>query len=198
LILFLPSFRKLLKNFAEKWSELPQKMHKALDSGNMEQLRIMPHSLKGIAGNLSALELEKAAKELELYFKENDNLLNISGSKAETKINDKMNNVENALARVLKSIRNLEISGEDSPEIPGSKDKGGQPDLSEISPILIKLSKSLAANRADAEDIMDSVIDRLSNPLVEKECRQLESQVRMYDFKGAQKTLKIIAGILDL
>ncbi|MDM8537496.1 response regulator [Desulfobacterales bacterium HSG17] len=184
-------FRKLLMNFAKKWSDLPQKIYKALDRGNLEQVRILAHSLKGMAGNLSALELEKAAKELEILIRENN-------TKKLIGIDTKVKNVEKALAKVLKSIKNLEISGKDIAVTPDVENEQKHPDISEIAPVMSKLFKSLAAHKTDSEDILESFKYFMNSPDIEKEFKELESQVMVYDFKRAQKTLETIAQILDI
>ncbi len=57
--------KKLLINFADDYADAPQKLRQALDRGDIEYPRRIAHTLKGAGGNLGAVELAEAAKELE-------------------------------------------------------------------------------------------------------------------------------------
>jgi len=57
--------RELVKLFLRDTPPLVREIHDAVDSRDAEGLRCSAHALKGSAGNLAALAVFEAAKELE-------------------------------------------------------------------------------------------------------------------------------------
>ncbi len=183
-------YKKLLRKFAEKWRDLPEKMHKALAHSDTEGLRAWAHALKGVAGNLSATALQAAAVELELAVKQTDTGYPMLRAKVEKRIRQ----VEETLGQVLKSQERLEALEENFSDAAHVRELSLT--IDEIKPVLAELSEALAARDPEAEDIMESVLKHLIHPAVEIECRELESQVRRFDFKEAHKTLRKITNII--
>ncbi len=65
-------FQKLLKKFSNNFNDFEQKIIEADDREEKEVSVRMAHSLKGVAGNLGAVELFASAKELEHDLKNNN------------------------------------------------------------------------------------------------------------------------------
>ena len=68
----------------------------------------------------------------------------------------------------------------------------------EIKPVLLELSRLLAANKTEAQDFAELVIKQLSFWNVGEEVRQLQIQVGKFDFENAQRALKKIADIIGI
>jgi two-component system sensor histidine kinase/response regulator len=62
-------YRKLLFDFAVDYSQTAFDIRKAIDSGDMDRVNRCVHDLKGVAGNLAAVDLQTAAMELERLLK---------------------------------------------------------------------------------------------------------------------------------
>ena len=62
-------YRKLLVSFATKYTTRAGDIRSALDAGDFATANGLVHDLKGLAGNLSALQLQAAAAELEKLVK---------------------------------------------------------------------------------------------------------------------------------
>jgi PAS domain S-box-containing protein len=62
-------YRKLLLSFAAKYTQRASEIRQALDAKDHEKGRGLAHDIKGLAGNLAALELQSSAAELEKLFK---------------------------------------------------------------------------------------------------------------------------------
>jgi HPt (histidine-containing phosphotransfer) domain-containing protein len=62
-------YTKLLKNFATKYAGMAAGIDEAIESLDFEQAHGMVHSLKGMAGNLAAVELQSATIGLEKLVK---------------------------------------------------------------------------------------------------------------------------------
>ncbi len=58
-------YRKLLMDFAVKYTETADQIHQALTSKDMDRVHSLVHNVKGLAGNLSATRLQAAAAEMD-------------------------------------------------------------------------------------------------------------------------------------
>ena len=66
----LPSYLRLLRMFADTRNDDIEKMRTALATGQYEDAQRMAHSLKGVAGNLGAVAIQKLAAAMESALKE--------------------------------------------------------------------------------------------------------------------------------
>jgi len=102
-------YRKLLLNFATDYSGAANDIRIALDSKDFEQTHSLVHNLKGLAGNLSATDLQASAVNLEKLVK---------GVEKKTppakELNLKFSDLENALNQALESARSLGASTEEN------------------------------------------------------------------------------------
>ncbi len=186
-------FRKLLINFEKKYAGFPQVLEDALSAGAYDQACILVHALKGVAGNLSAVSLEKTAADLETALNQRPG----DDSKDSSEFRSKVKTVEQALAQVLESVQVIEKPSENIPEII-SDEKSKPLDISEIRPTLIRLSESLEACRTESEVFVESLKNQLYLRDTDEKIHQLEEQIRVFDFDGAQKTLMEIADIIGV
>ena len=185
----IPLFRKILKQFAEKWISLPEELNDALSMGDLTRIRHLAHTLKGIAGNISAKRLQAAAGQLEKA------ALNPNGTKEGIISSDipvKIQHVEETLTQVLESVSCLERSQNNLPGTGAGSKTLHRQSLSEIKPVLAEFSQRLAAYDPGAEDLMESIVTHLVSWGLEKECRTIQTQINEFDFKGALTTLKSI------
>ena len=101
-------YRKLLLDFGAKYTEVAGEIHKALDSKDLKQAHSLIHNLKGLAGNLAAIDLQAASVNLE-------KLVKGVGKKTppakELKL--KFSELENALNQALESVQSLGASAEE-------------------------------------------------------------------------------------
>jgi CheY-like chemotaxis protein len=102
-------YRKLLLDFGAKYTKVVGEIHKALDAKDLEQAHSLIHNLKGLAGNLAALDLQSASVNLE-------KLVKGVGKKTppakELKL--KFSELENALNQALESVQSLGASAEEN------------------------------------------------------------------------------------
>jgi two-component system sensor histidine kinase/response regulator len=61
----LPEFHKLLQGFARNQVELMADLERAVENRTIKDIRLFAHSLAGAAGNVAAVDLAKAARNLE-------------------------------------------------------------------------------------------------------------------------------------
>jgi HPt (histidine-containing phosphotransfer) domain-containing protein len=102
-------YRKLLLDFGTNYTGVAGEIHKALDSKDLEQAHSLIHNLKGLAGNLAAIDLQAASVNLE-------KLVKGVGKKTppakELKL--KFSELENALNQALESVQSLGASAEEN------------------------------------------------------------------------------------
>jgi HPt (histidine-containing phosphotransfer) domain-containing protein len=115
-------YRKLLLSFAKDYNAVANEIHQALDAENFNQAHSLVHNLKGLAGNLAAMELQAAAVNLETLVKGDQS---ISPPVKEVKL--KFSELETALNHALASAQSLggvpeenacKLSDENISEIP--------------------------------------------------------------------------------
>ena len=101
-------YRKLLLDFGAKYTEVAGEINKALNSKDLKQAHSLIHNLKGLAGNLAAIDLQAASVNLE-------KLVKGVGKKTPPakKLNLKLSELENALNQALESVQTLGVSAED-------------------------------------------------------------------------------------
>ncbi|MFH2066133.1 MAG: response regulator [Pseudomonadota bacterium] len=186
-------YKKLLKNFAVNTVGMAEEIKTAIAENNMEQARYLIHTLKGQAGNLSAIQLQSAALDLETVLKKAD-----SNAAELSRIELMVKNMEASLALVLESVKQLEKLPEGNSENTANTKTEAAMGASEIKDMLLKLFNLLSSNKTEAQDFMEFVAKHLSTGKAELEVRQLQTQVDMFDFDNAQKTLKKIAKTLDI
>ncbi len=182
-------FIKLVKDLAKNYAGIAAEIKDLLINMEMESARVQIHTIKGIAGNLSATHLLVAAQELENSIKKD----------ALTDFDPKIRKLEQAMEQILKSVRSLgDIPEEDIAEPLYLCGKDHVLSLSEIQPMLTELSDLIKKNRVEAESRIESVKKHLFNRGVDKEIQQIQEQIDVFDFKGAQKTLSNIALTLEI
>lgn len=68
----LPQYLRILEFFVKNSPSSMDRLHEALEDGNLDSLRLSFHSLKGTSGNVGATQLHKLAKQLEEKAKQPD------------------------------------------------------------------------------------------------------------------------------
>ena len=94
-------YTKLLVNFATKYAGMAADIRRAIDSADYDQTHGLVHSLKGMAGNLAATELQSAATGLEKLVKHADD----ENPPAADELNRKFAGLDEALNQVIQSIQ---------------------------------------------------------------------------------------------
>jgi len=63
-------YRDLLRQFASQYAEHPAAIRRAIAAGDLPQARLLAHSLRGVAANMGARDVSRAAEALELALAE--------------------------------------------------------------------------------------------------------------------------------
>ncbi len=181
-------FVNLLKNFAEKYGGITEEIKKALQVSDRAGARSLTHSLKGMAGNLSATALFSAAQALE-------QAIDTAASDA---IGPGVRKLEEEMRRVRMSVQKLEKNRKRGSEDEKMSREDDGPSLSEITDMLVNLGKLISENDIESEAFFGSVKKHLAGYDVEDETKDLDAQIMGYEFEEAQMTLKRIANVLGI
>lgn len=65
-------YQKLLDKFIKGYSDYADKVRAVIDAKDMQEGIQLAHTMKGLAGNLGAVDLQDASKALEMKFREDD------------------------------------------------------------------------------------------------------------------------------
>ena len=103
-------YRKLLLDFSVKYGGTANEIRQALDAKDFEQAHSLIHNLKGLAGNLAAIDLQAAAVEMEKRVKGG-----LKKGLSKQKLNQTFVELQKALQAALKSVR---VLGSPVPEKP--------------------------------------------------------------------------------
>jgi len=102
-------YRKLLLNFATDYSEAANDIRIALDTKDFERTHSLVHNIKGLAGNLSATNLQAASVNLEKLVKGVE-----KKAPPAQQLNSKLSELETALNQALESVQSLVASTEET------------------------------------------------------------------------------------
>jgi two-component system, sensor histidine kinase and response regulator len=102
-------YRKLLLSFATDYNAVAAEIWQALDAEDFDQAHSLVHNLKGLAGNLAAVQLQAAAMSLERLVKGVDRK-----APSPAKLNLRFSELENALNQALESAQSLGASVEET------------------------------------------------------------------------------------
>ena len=98
-------YRKMLLDFGKSFTETAGEIRKALDTNDFDQAHSLVHNIKGVAGNLAAMDLQAAAIEMEKLVKEEP-----EQAITDKELKQKYADLENALNRALKSVQTMHPS----------------------------------------------------------------------------------------
>jgi two-component system sensor histidine kinase/response regulator len=173
-------YRKLLVDFGTKYIETASDISAALDTKDFEQVHSLVHNLKGLAGNLSATDLQASAVNLEKLVK------GVQGKTPPAKeLNLSFSELETAINRALESAQGL-----------GASDEENACKLSddEITAIPSELAQDIAKRIRDAAEMGDvTTLNAIAEEIRARSdsCIPLSKQIIQmaedFDLDGIQK-----------
>jgi len=174
-------YRELLQSFYREKAEVLVRLSQLLEAGEQESARELVHSVKGVAGNLSADQLFIAAKQLE------------NSLKAEQPVNlhDLKEDFEKKFEHIMATLRAFEQSTAVQAAAPGASQ---QLDMDDLQAGLDQLAAQLEDFSMDAGDCFTRL--RPSLPAGDQ-LEELAGAISDLDFDTALALLKTISDKLD-
>jgi signal transduction histidine kinase/CheY-like chemotaxis protein len=173
-------YRKLLIDFGTNYAGVAAEIHEALDSKDLKQAHSLIHNLKGLAGNLAAIDLQAASVNLE-------KLVKGVGKKTPPakKLKLKFSELENALNQALESVQSLGAPAEE---------KVSKLSNEEIAAIPAELAQDIAKRIRDAAEMGDvTTLNAIAEEIKDQSdsCLPLSKQIIQmaedFDLDGIQK-----------
>ena len=171
---------KLLKNFHSNYKEALPQIKTCLENGETEELTRTAHSIKGVSGNIGALDLFKAAKELEMDLRENG--ISISSNI--------FSEFERALAVVVKALDSF------IKDLPQPEPIGESMDREKLMESLTRLTALIQEGTFEAEDYLDDIHDSLKQAGGGVTVSEVRTHLENFEFDQALASLKKLTGIV--
>ncbi|RZI81261.1 MAG: response regulator [Rubrivivax sp.] len=175
----LDLYRRLLKGFDKNQQDFAQQFSQALRDHDLAGAQRLAHTLRGLAGNIGALALQHAAAELESRCQQGP----------DTPLQGELDRTIAALNAVRIDIRALiepiNVDAQDAEQLLSEHAIQGQ---------WLKLSQLIEDNDAQAQVLMQDLIDGWPGLLQAPAIRELNQALGRYDFDAAGVALKQLLG----
>ncbi len=177
-------FRKLLIEFSLRNKNMVEEIKSVLKSKDRKKATRLAHTLRGLAGNLGARELQAAAADIEA---------------AITAESPQLNNIFERVSAILKHVISGIASLEEGKPEDRVIDDGSieAVDISTVVPFLDALSALLKKSDMQSEKLFEKIKDDLHKMQPDK-TRQIEKHLFDLNFKDALKELKDIMDSLNI
>jgi len=170
-------FHSLLLHFAKECTLLPAALRTAIQAGDFHQAQNTVHTLKGMAGNLAAMGVFGAAKNLEEELR-----LGMD----ETRCSATLKTLENELARVITSIEKLEPAEQQAVSTTTT-------DLPRAEKLLRRLAKMIDEADLESEECLLSLKTCVDSLQFGSLLEELSGYLAEFDFDSAVMPLGRLA-----
>lgn len=176
--------KKLLMEFHEDYRTTPNTLKSALAQGNLEAVRHIAHTIKGVAGNLGAIKLQHAAAELE----------NIDNSDSDNlRLLRQFERCFNPLIHSLQEFREHQQANTAGKTAISPPNPVALTEASDIKPDFVELHDMLRHGRADSIACLSRLKQVLAESSMQESLSRLEQQIGAYDFDDVILTLTELA-----
>jgi two-component system, sensor histidine kinase and response regulator len=175
---------KLLHDFAANNTDVTGKIRHAIESNDLVSAQTTVHTLKGVAGNLSAVEVFTLAQALEAAIRQADKPAMLSA----------LDKLEKSLVPLLKILAQKTQPGLLAQ--PAAGPKHPELDMASVAPLIQELNERLKKNNLNARKVFDSLKGNLGSNGWDQQMAQLEGCLSRLDYKGAREQLAEVAKIL--
>lgn len=172
-------YLKLLRKFKESQGTAATEIQDILSSHGAEAAASRAHALKGVAGNIGAMELHQAVENLESALLD-----------GQSEVADLMSIMQTSFNELLVGLENLT---EDNPE------KGPAPkiDSEQLGQDLNRLLQLLIDNDTDAVELTEQLVHQVEAGL-KLRLEKVLAELADYDFDEAAQLLKTLAEELNI
>ncbi len=167
-------YQKLLIKFLHAEADFVEQFREAQQSEDPQAATRCAHTLKGVAGNIAAAEVQKAAEALEFACKEN---------KPADKIERLIENVTLTLSPVLEGLETIPATAA------SSKKPVETLNPEKFQSLLLQLRELLEDDDTDSSDIIETLEDLPGIEFYLSEIKRLSKAVDEYDFEMALEEL---------
>ena len=170
-------YHKILHRFREGYMDSVEQISKALDEGDIETAHRTAHTVKGVAGNLGADDLQAAAQRVDAAFKTQD----------QQAVRALLPDMETELLRVVQAIEAAWPTTQEPP-LTETADLV-EIDQAAVSTSLAQLEDLLRSNDFEAQDALDSLKSLVINSHLQAGVDRIAAELGKYDFDRALQEL---------
>ena len=182
------AYRKLLSKFKTNHANMLEEVKQALDQKNIKLARQMVHILKGVSGNIGALDLHKSAAFLDAALKE-EPIENIESLIGEVSVQLKV---------VLKSIESLESQSKEQKANANLSNQEDTINKEKTSELILKLKELLDDYDSKAGEMLHLLKAQISGAEIEKVVQELSKQIDSYNYEDAVEILCNLSNMLEI
>ncbi len=177
-------FRKLLGDFATNHGHALELVSRRLAEGDLDSARRELHTLKGVAGNIGALILQRETAQLEQALKVGKLQ---SGADLPISFRDAFTTLFDGLATLPEN---------EEPPAASVIEGAGTAD-GDLHSLLRELRQMLIEGEPDAVKVLASIEQLLIDEAQQEQLTRIATQIGDYDFDGAKSTLDTLFVTLD-
>jgi two-component system sensor histidine kinase/response regulator len=159
-------YKKVLEKFMHSQSSVSGEIKAALEENNIEQAKLLIHSLKGVSGNIGASCLYQQTEHLETLIKQ------------QAVTDTALDEMDNELVQVLMGIKQANLFAQ-------SDNRSEIIDVNVLNTMIYNLHRLLLDDDPDALDIMDDMYFLLKGSSMSAKLDSLYKAVGNYDFTTA-------------
>jgi polar amino acid transport system substrate-binding protein len=173
-------YRDILIKFYRDYSNATQQIKNALAKGDIKLAQRLVHTVKGVSGTIGAHELHVSAGELEASIQH----------KHHFEIEGLLNDFDNALAKVLDSLKGFAGFKDESVKVKRKKEKA---DAQKLLALLSKLAPYVQKHKPKkCKAAMEEIVDLSWPGEYAPDLANLGRLIESYKFKEAQEILESI------
>jgi CheY-like chemotaxis protein len=176
-------YRRLLIKFMQSEQNFTEQFHLAQQSNDPDAAMRVAHTLKGVAGNIGAKEVQKAAHALE------------QACKTETdkeSLEILLGTVEAILAPILESLKEIQTVKKSSQ----TNDQEVNPEV--LAPLFQKLLGLLMEDDADAIEVLEEIVAIIGDSPLAGQLTELEKHIEQYAYDEAIELVKALSKKLSI
>ncbi|MBF0508820.1 MAG: response regulator, partial [Deltaproteobacteria bacterium] len=180
---------KLLREFHHDCLEMIDRINQAMVTGDEETARRTAHTLKGMAGNLSAKDLFDAAQALESAIRQ----------RKKTQYDVLVANLSRTIRPLLQALLLFfRKHGDQQLEKTGAAVSASPLDLVRLAPMLVEFDRLLKKNNMAARKQLELIKEQMAGGEYSELLQDIEDSMSRLDFKGAVQPLASIAQALKV
>ena len=172
------SLDRLMRRFSENQADVLDRLRAACQAGNRQEMILLAHTLRGLAGNLGGNAVSEAAREIETTLKDDVPLDSAD-------LQNLLNKLELPLSELL-SLARTTIPQQVLPI------EARTLDLENLQKTLSQLQALLDNDDATAVRCFDEVYPTLLALLEPEQLQDLKGKIERYDFEDASASLTVL------
>jgi CheY-like chemotaxis protein/HPt (histidine-containing phosphotransfer) domain-containing protein len=180
-------YEKLLEIFLQEYSDAQDKLKAMVGQKDKTAAVKFVHGAKGVAGTISALELQCAAEDLESRL-----------ASEKPNVDDSFKRFEASLKRTFVEARRF-IDQRCGSNAGNAENEKPELDIhfADIRPYILELKRLLKENNYEADDYIHSIREKLSNTKLDTWMITLTRQIEVFDFAGALETVSLLEKAME-